>query len=127
MKFKMSYSTYLLLWELQNGETIKIGKLGKSYFPPGFYFYAGKALRGIEARIARHIYPRKKRRWHIDYFSTRAVPVGMKLYSEKKYGECELAQKIQLQGGEIILNGFGSSDCRCPSHFYYFKNYPNWP
>ncbi|MDR1747655.1 MAG: DUF123 domain-containing protein, partial [Spirochaetaceae bacterium] len=36
--------------------------------------------------------------------------------------ECALAENLALMGG-VPVAGFGSSDCRCGSHLYYFP-YP---
>ena len=66
----------------------------------------------------------KKLFWHIDYLLnskySKIVDV-LKIPSRGK-NECEIAGKIN---GEILVPGFGSSDCNCPSHLFYFNNRVN--
>ncbi len=116
----MSYNFYCLQLKLEQGQEIEVGKKGRIFFPPGYYFYAGQARRGLRKRLARHLAGPGKKRWHIDYLSCRALPVAMQLYSANEGSECELARVLEKEGGQIILQGFGSSDCSCPSHLYFF-------
>lgn len=114
--------TYCLLIHLPREEKISVGALGMCRFLPGMYAYVGSALGGIEQRVGRHKSARKRMRWHIDYLlgkcevlATIAIPSGY------KDSECGLAMSL-LSSGEATLPvpGFGSSDCRCPSHLVYF-------
>lgn len=114
------YKFYCLKLNLFSGQEITVGKKGREYFPPGFYFYVGKGQKGIRARVARHLIPRKKKRWHIDYLTSRAFPVSLRLYPDNMGSECQIAEILAAEGGEVIMPGFGSSDCNCPSHLYYF-------
>ncbi|HHC72064.1 MAG TPA: GIY-YIG nuclease family protein [Thiotrichales bacterium] len=106
--------TYQLLLEVTRPATVTVGRLGRFTLPPGRYFYTGSARRNLEARIARHLKRRKKRRWHIDWLTTHpAIRVVEVIRSTLP--ECELNQRT---GGEIPIPGFGASDCRagCGSH-----------
>ncbi|MDJ0762222.1 MAG: GIY-YIG nuclease family protein [Myxococcota bacterium] len=112
--------TYALHISVAQQIAIQIGKLGRFSFPPGHYVYVGSAKRNMDARIARHKSSKKKLRWHIDYLlnSPHAKIVEV-ILSEK--GECELNQSIK---GDVIVKGFGSSDCqsRCKSHLKFVSS-----
>lgn len=84
---------------------------------PGWYVYTGSAKRHLEARVRRHLRREKTRRWHIDWLLGRreARVVHVRLST---LGECELNAAT---GGQILIPGFGASDCRagCASHLRY--------
>lgn len=107
---------------LNKGKIIKIGKR-KELFPKGYYCYVGSALNNLEKRIQRHYSKKKKFHWHIDYFLkyARIVDVMIKIGS---IDECGLSRSIKSLGGKVILSGFGSSDCKCETHLYYFSKKP---
>jgi len=117
--------TYILVVEEPREEEIKVGALGSLHFRKGFYVYVGSALGsgGIIARIDRHIAPGKKSHWHIDYFMKSAHPVGEMHFPGKKMEECSIAHKIESLAEEKAPK-FGSSDCKCASHLFYFKKNP---
>jgi Uri superfamily endonuclease len=113
------HTIYALFFDLHNSATIQIGKLGTFFFPKGHYIYVGSAKRNIRARIERHIKVEKKKRWHIDYLRPYGEITKIVTYSSE-LEECERAQQLMREiNGKIIANGFGSSDCRCPSHLIY--------
>ena len=119
--------TYALVLRLACQAEIAIGRLGTFTFPAGYYLYVGSALGtgGLEARLARHRRHDKKLRWHIDYLLEHAqlVEVWSAVSTDKL--ECLWAQAArELPGGEILVPGFGSSDCRCPSHLIYLARKP---
>jgi len=109
--------TYQLHITLQQMQRVRVGRLAEFLFPAGHYLYTGSARRHLTARVQRHLSQQKKRRWHIDYLlmasDVRITAVG--LFSE---AECYCNQQV---GGEILLAGFGASDCRaqCGSHLKY--------
>ncbi len=115
-----SLITYQLTIQLSCNQTIVVGKLGEYMFPAGQYFYTGSARKNLIARVRRHLSREKKLRWHIDYLlaSPHARVVDVLLMSEP---ECACNQKIT---GEIIVPGFGASDCQagCSSHLKYFAD-----
>ena len=103
---------------------LQIGALGSFSIPPGFYIYTGSASRNLEKRVERHLSPKKKLRWHIDYLtaSVSANPVGAVLIPNGVMTQCQLNQKIgNLTGNRAPVPGFGASDCRagCPAHLWY--------
>ena len=121
---------YTLVVSLPKKEWIRIGSLGKRCFPQGTYLYTGSAMNSLRGRLSRHLNNRPKRSdWHIDYFlkcpGSRVKEVF--IYPPIRQ-ECDLNQLIaKLPGAEVIVKGFGASDCAsgCPAHLYYFpKNSP---
>ncbi len=114
--------TYVLVIELSEDDSIRIGALGVLAFPQGYYAYVGSAQGGIEQRVSRHKSKRKKKRWHIDYLLDRAGVVStiMIPWGGKEL-ECSAAQALMdVRGVRGVAHGFGSSDCRCWSHLFYF-------
>ena len=109
---------------------IKIGKLGYHNFPTGTYTYTGSAIgeksSNLNSRLWRHLNSIKKNHWHIDYLlsSGKANIWGIIFLETRSKLECTIAQELfRINGSSIIVNGFGSSDCRkgCKSHLYYFN------
>ncbi|MFW6065627.1 MAG: GIY-YIG nuclease family protein [Planctomycetota bacterium] len=109
---------YIAVFNLTRPRRISVGRLGRFYFPPGFYLYVGSAKRGLEARLARHGRREKPLRWHIDYLSTRAEMLGAIVSDGQTHGECELADELAEMHTRFIP-GFGSSDCRCGGHLFH--------
>jgi Uri superfamily endonuclease len=108
--------SYILLISLSQGSTIKAGGLPPSYFPAASYAYVGSAMGGFKARLARHLRAEKRRHWHIDYLLERAGITGLILCQTEARVECAIART--LSGQFTSVPGFGSSDCRCPSHLF---------
>ncbi|HDH99486.1 MAG TPA: GIY-YIG nuclease family protein [Firmicutes bacterium] len=120
----MDGGLYLLLLRLDEPEEITVGRLGRFEFPSGYYIYVGRAKRGLYLRAARHRRGSKRPRWHIDYLRERADWVGVEVRFGQD-GECELARKVaELPGAEELVPGFGSSDCGCRTHLFYFRKLP---
>lgn len=103
-----------MLIEVADPVRVRIGRLGEFVFPAGRYIYTGSALRNFEARIARHLSPAKKLHWHIDYL---LAAHGVRVREVKRFGEAECLVNARTSG-EVIVPGFGASDCRagCGSH-----------
>ena len=106
--------TYQLLIELPASVRVRVGRLGEFDFPAGRYLYTGSALRNFEARIRRHLSPVKTMHWHVDYLL--AAP-GVRVRELARFTEAECVVN-QRTSGEILIPGFGASDCRagCGSH-----------
>jgi len=120
---------YALVLRLEGREEITIGRLGKFAFPAGYYLYVGSALGsgGLEARLARHRRRDKKLHWHIDYLLEHAHLVEVWSAASTDRLECLWAKTArQIPDGEIPVPGFGSSDCRCPSHLIYLARKPTY-
>ena len=109
--------SYQLHISFKNDAEIQIGKLGKFKFLKGTYIYTGSAKKNIDARINRHKSQDKKLRWHVDYFLNHE---NTQIFKTEKFDaeECFLNQRVK---GEILISGFGSSDCKngCGSHLKY--------
>lgn len=110
--------SYQLHINIKDNTEISIGKFGKFIFPKGDYIYTGSAKKNIGGRIQRHQsnFPDKKLHWHIDYLLNDK---NAKITKTEKFSdeECELNKRTC---GEIIIAGFGSSDCqnKCKSHVW---------
>ncbi len=114
---------YLLLIKLGDDFTIAAGSLGQGSFKQGHYIYVGSARRNLSKRVARHTRKRKKKRWHIDYLVEKAAHVKPVPIITTDDLECELAGRLS-EIADCPVKGFGSSDCSCPAHLFYFAGNP---
>jgi len=102
---------------------IRVGRLGEVSFKEGDYIYIGSAKGCLEARLRRHLRKDKKIYWHIDYLLKSKKTKILQIWIIDKKMECQTAEVFcQDPTTEIIKKGFGSSDCKCLSHFFYIKN-----
>lgn len=108
--------SYILLMTLPQGSTIKAGRLADTYFPTGCYAYVGSAMGSFASRLNRHRKKDKKPRWHIDYLLQRAALSDIILCETQARVECAIARALSREFSSIP--GFGSSDCKCPSHLF---------
>jgi len=121
-----AHGTYLLLFECNNKVELSIGKLGMMVTEPGYYLYVGSAFGpgGIQARIRHHQQIASRPHWHIDYLHTATELVdtwcvhGLRREHEWAHG------LMQSETATVPLKGFGSSDCNCATHLFYFKCKP---
>ena len=109
--------SYQLVIEVDSPLGLQVGRLGSFELPAGVYVYTGSAKQGLEARIARYQRADKKLRWHIDYLLA-APGVRITKIVRSRREECELNQESP---GEVLVPGFGASDCRsaCRAHLKY--------
>jgi Uri superfamily endonuclease len=122
---RMNGGVYNLIIKLSKSKEIRIGRLGTFIFPRGFYVYTGSAQNGLGKRIDRHFSNWKKLHWHIDYFLSHAKIVKVLRHIGDRNAECKLSRLIgRYDDADVIVNRFGSSDCNCVTHLYYFKNMP---
>jgi sugar fermentation stimulation protein A len=114
---------YVLVIELKSKKSITVGSLGRIEFKKGFYCYVGSAIGNatIENRCKRHLKKNKKMKWHVDYLRKKAKIIGIFAIPSKKKIECEIAKEISKKADNFIPR-FGSSDCNCKSHLFYFKD-----
>lgn len=105
---------------LDEGQIINAGKLPGIYFRRGFYAYAGSAMNGLKARLARHFREDKKRHWHIDYLMAQARIIGVGICETGDRSECAIARALGARFESV--SDFGSSDCYCPSHLFFDSN-----
>jgi Uri superfamily endonuclease len=122
----MKGGVYNLIIKLSKSKEINIGRLGAFVFPKGFYVYTGSAQNGLEKRINRHLSSSKKFHWHIDYLLSYAKIVEVLRHKGDRNAECKLSRMIgRYDGADVIVDGFGSSDCNCATHLYYFGKMPS--
>ena len=117
--------TYMLIIKCLNEVKVNVGSLGILPFNPDkTYVYVGSAFGpgGLWSRIKRHLTRCKKKFWHIDYL----LASGNKCHIEAIIVipclrvEHELAATLS-KVADGIVKGFGSSDCKCPSHLMFFS------
>lgn len=114
---------YLLLLRLDKKWQLEVGSLGKISFEEGYYVYAGSAKQGLSKRISRHKRKTKKKHWHIDYLTAVADKIEALSFVSTKDRECSLAAEVSAEAAGTVPK-FGSSDCRCPAHLFYFAQNP---
>lgn len=107
--------TYALIINVPFDVEISVGALGRKSFRAGYYVYVGSAMGGLKERIRRHLRKDKQLHWHVDYLLTRARVVDF-VFAEGR-GECKVARYLSAR--LPMIEGFGSSDCRCVSHLFY--------
>ena len=122
--------TYIIAIYVLENSVIKIGALGEIEFLKGYYLYIGSAMGNkgsttLESRVKRHVSDPKDKKifWHIDYLLTNNNCIITRLYliPSLKRLECIIANEVSQISDQFIKN-FGSSDCDCLSHLYYFQN-----
>ena len=117
--------TYVLVMRLRTSTEVTVGKLGVFTLGSGWYHYVGSALGpgGLCARLARHRRKRKRRHWHIDYLVHLLQMREIWWASTSEHVECVWAHALLgLPYTTVPVPGFGSSDCRCPSHLLYSQD-----
>ena len=122
--------SYILVVYIERDIQIHVGALGFIIFKKGFYFYIGSAMGEYGSstllnRVKRYFLSKneKKIHWHIDYLLADLHTIIIKTYLiPSKYPlECIIAREFSEICDKSIRN-FGSSDCKCISHLFYFKN-----
>ena len=114
---------YIAVFYMPTNQSIQIGRLGRFYFLKGIYFYAGSAQRNLSARLDRHSRKNKTLHWHIDYLSVKTKMLGAIMIPGQRKHECEIAQELGKMF-ELVVAGFGASDCRCAGHLFYAPEFP---
>ncbi|WP_304242019.1 DNA/RNA nuclease SfsA, partial [Gracilinema caldarium] len=116
--------SYLVVLELPDSVQVDVGSLGPVSFKAGWYVYSGSAQKNLTQRIGRHLrHVRKQPHWHLDYLTPHAGKiVGLPIASYENL-ECELAAELEKIGGTGVPR-FGSTDCICDSHLFYFSTPP---
>jgi Uri superfamily endonuclease len=116
--------TYCIVFRLNSFSFTTRGRKRFS-LKEGLYVYVGSAFGtgGLRGRILRHLRKDKPKHWHFDFITTHPSfePLEVWLFEEQKV-ECKVASLI----GETAepVNGFGSTDCSCPSHLFRVENLP---
>jgi Uri superfamily endonuclease len=112
--------TYLLVIEARENQRLSVGKQSATNFSKGIYLYVGRAKRGLQRRIERHLRKEKKNFWHIDYLLQKAKVQEVWIRRDF-FDECQTALEVRsfLKDSLIPLKKFGASDCSCVSHLFY--------
>jgi len=114
---------YRLWIRLSKRAAVRVGALGRYDLPTGTYVYVGSAKVGLRARLARHRSRAKTVRWHVDYLldlpHVRIERIEVRPW--RRGEECRWAKQTRAEGGQILVHGFGASDCRarCGAHLFF--------
>lgn len=114
--------SYVLVLHLDGPKSMFIGKLGKYSFKKGVYLYVGSAFGagGLAGRLKHHLKPSKNPHWHIDYFKQSAKIIEIWHTKREDRLEHQWADILaDMNDITIPVAGFGSSDCKCRSHFFF--------
>jgi len=114
---------YLLIIKIDTARKVNIGALGEVFFRAGYYIYVGSAMRNLSKRLNRHLRKTKGVHWHIDYLTNVADKVRTVPIMSSDRLECEIADQLQKLAPRTVKN-FGSSDCKCKSHLFYYPENP---
>ncbi|MDJ0653418.1 MAG: DUF123 domain-containing protein [Xanthomonadales bacterium] len=117
--------SYILVWRCTRAAAATAGALGRVELQPGTWLYVGSARGpgGLAARVRRHWRPAGHQHWHMDYLKPLLQPVEAWVAPGRDNLEHRWAEVLACHGTGVP--GFGCSDCRCPSHFFHWKNV--WP
>jgi len=124
---KIEAGAYLLVIGLSRTARVRFGARGLVRLEPGHYAYAGRASRGLQARLDRYLAITGGRnhpfrlRWHVDYLLNHrhASLTEIRLVSPDPDQECRGARMTaRFPGAGFVPGRIGASDCRqgCPSH-----------
>jgi Uri superfamily endonuclease len=125
--FEASPGSYVLLLSSTSTELIQIGHLGERQLQVGYYVYIGSALGpgGLRSRLHHHLRPTDRPHWHIDYLKRHTMVERVWFCYGRRRREHLWAERIAaLPGAWMPMSGFGSSDCDCQSHLFFFKQPP---
>ena len=125
--FPSQPGTYCLVFCCPNQSQVTIGKLGTYQVQPGYYCYIGSAFGrgGLKSRINRHLQINKRHHWHLDYLRPYLTPVEILYSTDTIKRECEWAELLlEDEQSSIPIKKFGSSDCHCSAHLFYYQVKP---
>lgn len=120
--------TYVLVLSSRSADLIQIGRLGALQLQSGFYVYVGSALGpgGVRARLAHHLKLSRRPHWHIDYLGAHTSVEEVWYRLDTRRLEHIWAERIGLaKVASVPLVGFGSTDCGCESHLFFFQQRPS--
>jgi Uri superfamily endonuclease len=120
--------TYVLVLSSAKAALIQVGKLGSLQLGPGIYVYVGSAHGpgGLRARLAHHLEATARPHWHIDYLRAHVAPEEVWYCYDRISWEHGWAYCLgTMSGASVPLARFGSSDCVCESHLFFFGSRPS--
>lgn len=117
--------TYVVVLKNEQQKAIQIGRMGEFQARKGYYVYIGSAMGsgGVVARLRHHRKISKKPHWHLDYLRTETE--FYEAYALFSLDRKECAWATLIAGNEQAtepMQGFGSSDCQCDTHLFYFSS-----
>lgn len=121
--------TYALLLCCRQARLLQIGRRGSMRLAPGCYIYVGSAFGpgGLRARLAHHLRLTDRPHWHLDYLRMATYPQAIWFSTAQHRQEHLWAQLLaNSRGARIPLPGFGSTDCRCVTHLFFFSGTPSF-
>jgi len=124
MNLESQKGTYALIFQANQKFTCKVGKHGDFEGRPGSYIYVGSAFGpgGVRARIIHHLKLSLKPHWHLDYIRPYIQPVAVCYnYSSNRHEHRWATVVSKMAEAQYVMYKFGSSDCTCPSHLFYFQ------
>lgn len=121
-----SPGTYALILRCDAAREIEVGRRGPLAVLPGHYVYVGSARGpgGVRARVERHVRRDKPLRWHLDYLRPVVTPVRLWYAGGTEVLEHRWAEALAALREAVAVPGFGSSDCRCPTHLFAMARRP---
>jgi len=120
--------TYALVCVSSRTKTIEVGRQGRLGLQPGCYLYVGSAFGpgGVAARVEHHRRRSLRPHWHIDYLRRHTRLDSVWLTYDPLPREHLWAHVLSAAPKcSVPLDGFGSSDCGCRSHLFYFEDIPS--
>lgn len=117
--------TYVVVLKSAQARTVQIGRLAQLAVRRGYYVYVGSALGpgGVRARLRHHAKVSRRQHWHLDYLRAETAFYAAYAGYSPERKECEWASILATgEGVTEPMSGFGSSDCRCNSHLFYFSS-----
>lgn len=117
--------TYALLLSSATDARIRVGRFGTMCPQPGFYLYVGSAFGpgGVHARVGHHLYASTRPHWHVDYLRPHVEVEHVWVCYGRKRREHKWAKLLaSMPGVSVPMPGFGSSDCGCEAHLFFFKS-----
>jgi sugar fermentation stimulation protein A len=115
--------TYTIIVECGFDGCVVFCMLGRARLRRGYYLYTGSALgfgaTSLERRLERHEKRSKRRKWHIDYLTSKPgcrVRGAVYLVSRRRL-ECKINRSISRELKLLpVLPKIGASDCNCEGH-----------
>lgn len=127
MNLESQKGTYALIFQANRKFVSKVGKRDDFEGDSGSYVYVGSAFGpgGVNARIKHHLQISSKPHWHLDYIRPYIQPVAVCYSYSLNRQEHQWATVLsKIAGVQIPMHKFGSTDCACPSHLFYFQRTP---
>lgn len=121
--------TYCLVFSCSISSPVTIGKLGTYLINPGYYCYVGSAFGrgGLKSRINRHLKINERQHWHLDYLRPYLTPIEIFYSTDSIKRECQWAELLlEDEQSSIPIRKFGSSDCDCSAHLFYYEVQPEF-